>query len=164
VACFSAPPGSAQLEEELRWLQQQGPATEDLLRGLPSDVAALATNLLSAPAARDVLTYLWTHQRVAMTAGDLAWQVGQPEEKVASALENLEQLALVHRQCVCDTTFYRLTQDRAWLERLDQFVAWRSDWLARARRVEQLVGPLKLIEYLTWKESLGNERIGMNLR
>jgi hypothetical protein len=42
---------------------------------------------------------------------------------------------------VCDITFFRLTDDRTWLARLDQFIDWRVGWLARARRVEQLVGP-----------------------
>jgi hypothetical protein len=158
VACFSGSPRPALLEEGLRLLRQRPPA-EDLLRDLPPDVAALTANLLNAPAARDLLIYLWKHPQMAMTAADLAGQVGHTDDEVASALENLERLALVHRQCVCDMTFYRLTDDQARLGRLDQFIAWRVDWLAHARRVEQLVGPLKLIEYLTRKESLGNERI-----
>ncbi len=144
VACFSGPPGAAQLEEGLRRLRQHGPPAEDMLRDLPPDVAALTANLLSAPAARDLLTYLWNHRKVAMTAGDLAGQVQHTDGEVVASLENLERLALVHRQCVCDMTFYRLTDDEAWLERLDQFIAWRVDWLARAHRLEQLVGPLKL--------------------
>jgi hypothetical protein len=48
---------------------------------------------------------------------------------------------LVHRQYVYDMTFYRLTDNETWLARLDQFIDWRVGWLARARRVEQLVGP-----------------------
>ncbi len=144
VACFSGPPRPSQLEEGLSLLQQKGAPTEDLLRDLPPDVAALTANLLSAPVERDLLTYLSSHRQVAMTAVDLAGNVGHAEGAVTSALENLEQLTLVHRQCVCDMTFYRLTGDETWLARLDQFVAWRVGWLARARRVEQLVGPAHL--------------------
>ena len=144
VACFSGLPRPAQLEEGLRLLQQEAPLTEDLLRDLPPDVAALTANLLSAPIERDLLTYLSSHRQVAMTAVDLAGDVGHTEGEVASALENLERLALVHRQYVCDMTFYRLTGDETWLGRLDQFIAWRVGWLGRARRVEQLVGPAHL--------------------
>jgi hypothetical protein len=145
VACFSGQPRPAQLEEGVRLLRQQGPPAEDLLRDLPPDVAALTASLLSAPAARDLLTFLWNHRKVAMTAADLAGQVGHAEGEVVLALDNLECLALVHRQCVCYMTFYRLTDDQARLGRLDQFIAWRVDWLAHAHRVEQLVGPLKLV-------------------
>ncbi len=145
VACFSGPPRPAQMEEGLRLLEQQKPTTEDLLRDLPPDVAALTLNLINAPAARDLLTYLWHYRQMAMTAEGLAGQVGHDEADVTSALENLERLALVRRQCVCDMTFYRLTTDETWLERLDQFITWRLDWLGRARRVEQLVGPIRLV-------------------
>ena len=144
VACFSGPPRPAQLEEGLRLLQQEAPPTEDLLRDLPPDVAALTANLLSAPVERDVLTYLSSHRRVAMTAADLAGIVGHGEGDVTSALENLERLTLVHRQFVCDMTVYRLTDDETWLARLDQFIDWRVGWLARAHRVERLVGPAYL--------------------
>jgi hypothetical protein len=41
-------------------------------------------------------------------------------------------------------TLYRLTGDETWLARLDQFLVWRVGWLARAHRVEQLVGPANL--------------------
>ena len=145
VARFSGSPRPAQLEEGLRLLRQQSLPAEDLVRDLRPDVAALTLNLINAPAARDVLTYLWQHRQVAMPAEGLAGQVGHNEADVTSALENLDRLALVRRQCVCDMTFYRLTTDKAWLERLDQFITWRLDWLARAQRVEQLIGPLKLV-------------------
>jgi hypothetical protein len=141
VTCFSGPPRPAHLEEGLRLLRQGQPPTEDLLRDLPPDVAALTANLLNAPVERDLLTYLSSHRMVAMTATDLAGNVGHGEGDVTSALQNLEQLTLVYRQCVCDITFFRLTDDRTWLARLDQFIDWRVGWLARARRVEQLVGP-----------------------
>jgi hypothetical protein len=144
VACFSGPPRPAQLEEGLRLLHQEAPPTEDLLRDLPPDVAALTANLLSAPVERDLLTYLSSYRQVAMTAADLAGNVGHTEGEVASALENLERLTLVHRQYVCDMTFYRLTGDETRLARLDQFIAWRGGLLTRARRVEQLVGPAQL--------------------
>ncbi len=147
VACFSGPPRPAQMaqvEERLRLLQRKGPPIEDLLRGLPPDVAALTASLLNAPTERDLLTYLWNYHQVAMTAADLAGNVGHAVGEVASALENLERLTLVHRQRVCDMTFYRLTTEKTWLERLDKFVAWRVGWLARARRVEQLVGSAHL--------------------
>lgn len=144
VACFSGPPRPAQLEQGLHLLQQEALPTEDLLRDLPPDVAALTANLLSAPVERDLLTYLSSHRRVAMTAADLAGNVGHTEGEVVSALESLERLTLVNRQYVCDMTLYRLTGDETWLTRLDQFVAWRVGWLARAHRVEQLVGPANL--------------------
>ncbi len=141
VACFSGPPRPAQLEEGLRLLQQEQPPTEDLLRDLSPDVAALTASLLNAPVERDLLTYLSSHRQVAMTATDLAGQVGQAESTVTSALQNLERLTLIRRQHVIDMTFYRLTDDETWLARLDQFIDWRVGWLVRARRVEQLVGP-----------------------
>ncbi len=144
VACFSGPPRPAQLEQGLRLLQQEALPTEDLLRDLPPDVAALTANLLSAPVERDLLTYLSSHRRVAMTAADLAGNVGHTEGEVVSALESLERLTLVNRQYVCDMTLYRLTGDETWLARLDQFLVWRVGWLARAHRVEQLVGPANL--------------------
>jgi hypothetical protein len=141
VACFSGPARPVQLEDGLHLLRQQGAPSEDLLRDLPPDVAALAAGMLNAPVERDLLTYLWANRQVAMTADDLAWQVARVASDVTSALENLERLALVRCQWVCNTTFYRLTADEKWLARLDQVIAWRVDWLARARRVEQLVGP-----------------------
>jgi hypothetical protein len=144
VACFSGPPRLSQLDEGLRLLNQQEAPTEDLLRDLPPDVAALTANLLSAPVERDLLTYLSSHRRVAMTAADLAGNVGHTEGEVVSALESLERLTLVNRQYVCDMTLYRLTGDETWLARLDQFLVWRVGWLARAHRVEQLVGPANL--------------------
>ncbi len=144
VACFSGPPRPAQLEAGMHLLQQKGPPNEDLLRDLPPDVAALTANLLSAPVKRDLLMYLSSHRQMAMTATDLAANVGHGEGEVTSALENLEQLMLVRRQYVYDMTFYRLTDDETWLARLDQFIDWRVGWLARARRVEQLFGPAHL--------------------
>jgi hypothetical protein len=141
VACFSGPPRPDQLKDGLRLVRQPELPAEDLLRGLPPDVAALTASLLNSPVERDLLTYLWANRRVAMTAGDLAGQVRHAESEVASALENLERLALVCRQCACDRTFYRLTGDELWLVRLDRFIDWRGGWLARAHRLEELVGP-----------------------
>jgi hypothetical protein len=83
VACFSGPPRLSQLDEGLRLLNQQEAPTEDLLRDLPPDVAALTANLLSAPVERDLLTYLSSHRRVAMTAADLAGNVGQQRVKLS---------------------------------------------------------------------------------
>jgi DNA-binding transcriptional ArsR family regulator len=140
VACFSGPPRPAQLEDQLRVLRQQDLPAEDLLCGLPPDVAALAAGLLNLPVERDLLIYLWVNHRVAMTAADLAWQIGYAQDEVTAALENLIQSKLVRSQCVEQMTFYRLTDDQVWLARLAKLIAWRVDWLAHARRVEQLVG------------------------
>jgi hypothetical protein len=76
-----------------------------------------------------------------MTAADWASQVGCGEAEVAATIEKLEELGLVNRRAVLDLIFYRLTDDKERLRRLDQFIAWRSEWLNRAFRVEQLVGP-----------------------
>jgi hypothetical protein len=76
-----------------------------------------------------------------MTAADWARWIGYNEAEVAKALESLERLALVHRLCACDMIFYRLTGDETLQIRLAQFITWRGDWLRRAHRVEQLVGP-----------------------
>ncbi len=141
VACFSGPPRLDQLEDELRLVRQPELPAEDLLHGLPPDVAALAASLLNSPVERDLLTYLWANRQVAMTARDLAGQVKHAEGEVAPALEALERLALVQRQCACNRAFYRLTTDRLWLIRLDRFINWRGGWLAHARRLEELVGP-----------------------
>lgn len=143
VACFSGPPQSTQLEAGLRLLQQQELPTEDFFRNLPPDVAALAAHLLNAPVERDLLANLWLHRRMTMTSADLASQVGYPEEAVLIALEKLAESALVHRQDVCQMTFYRLADDEVRLARLDQVIAWQARWLARARRVEQLIGPTR---------------------
>ncbi|MFQ5595823.1 MAG: hypothetical protein ACE5HA_16880 [Anaerolineae bacterium] len=140
VACFSGPARPAQLAAGLRLLRGSAPPTEDLLRDLSPDVAALTARLLKASVERDLLTYLGANRQVAMTAADLAGQVERTAGEVFSALGNLERLGLVHRQPACDLTFYRLTDDERWLTRLDKFIAWRTDWLARARRLEQLVG------------------------
>lgn len=143
VACFSSPPRPAQLEEGLRKLGEIESPLEDLLGDLPPDVAALTTNLLNAPVERDLLTYLWGHRQVAMTAADLAGVVGHLEDEVTEALVKLERLALICRQHILGITFYRLTDDETWLARLDQFISWRTGWLTRAKRVEQFVGPAK---------------------
>jgi hypothetical protein len=140
VACFSGVPGQAQLDEGLRLLTQQEIPTEDLLRDLPPDVAALAANLLNAPVVRDLLVHLWSNHHLAMTPADWARWIGYNEIEVAKALESLECLALVHRLCACDMSFYRLTGDETLRARLAQFITWRGDWLRRANRVEQLVG------------------------
>lgn len=142
VACFSGPPPQAQLDEGLRLLEQQETPAEDLLRDLPFDVAALAATLLNAPVERDLLVHLWNHPRMAMMATELAGHVGHAEDEVTTALGNLDQLGLIQRLCACDMTFYRLTGDEAGRTRLDQFITWRGDWLKRAHRVEQLVGPV----------------------
>lgn len=141
VACFSGPPHQRQLDEGLRLIDQQEVPSEDLLGDLPLDVAALAVNLLKASVERELLVQLWAKPRIAMTAADWASQVGYGEHKATGALENLEGLALVQRQCAGDLTFYRLTNNEVLLRRLEEFIAWRGDWLFRARRVEQLVGP-----------------------
>lgn len=117
--------------------------SESLLCDLPIDVAALAAYLLNASVERDLLTYLWRHPQVAMTAADLAGMTGYGEDEVTKALTTLEQLSLICRQQVSDITFYRLTADEIWLGRLERFIAWRGDWLAHAQRVEQFVGPAK---------------------
>ncbi len=141
VACFSGPPRQAQLDEGFRLFQFQETPAEDLLCDLPPDVAALAANLLNSPLERDLLLHLWNYPRMAMTAAELAGHLRQTEGEVITALENLEQLALTHRLCVCEMTFYRLTGDETLRTRLDQFITWRDNWLKRAHRVEQLVGP-----------------------
>lgn len=141
VACFSGPARPAQLETGLHLLQAQETPTEALLRDLPLDVAALAAKLLNAPVERDLLLHLWRNRRTAMTLTAWAGQIGHREGVVATAMENLEELALVQRQDVCDMSFYRLTGDETYLARLEQLINWRTDWLARAYRVEQLVGP-----------------------
>ena len=141
VACFSGPARPAQLETGLHLLQGQETPTETLLRDLPLDVAALAAKLLNAPVERDLLLHLWQFRRTSMTVTAWAGQIEHKEEAVATAMKNLEQLALVQRQDVCDMTFYRLTDDEMYLARLEQLINWRTDWLARAHRVEQLVGP-----------------------
>lgn len=142
VTCFSGPPRQAQLDEGLRLLQLQETPAEDLLRELPPDVAALAANLLNSPFERDLLLHLWSYPRMAMQATGWAEQVGHGEDDVASALVNLERLGLVQSRCACGLTFYRLTDDQVRLRRLAQFINWRGNWLKRARRVEQLVGPV----------------------
>lgn len=141
VACFSGPARPAQLETGLHLLQAQEAPTEALLRGLPLDVAALAVRLLNAPVERDLLFHLWQFRRASMTVTAWAGQIEHKEEAVATAMQNLEQSALVQRQDVCDMTFYRLTDDEMYLARLEQLINWRTDWLARAHRVQQLVGP-----------------------
>lgn len=140
VACYSGPPGQAQLKAGLQALKAQRTGSEDLLSALPPDIAALAAILLNAPVEQALLVHLWARRRMTMTTANWADQVGYNEEKVAAALEKLEQLALVEQVCVCDMTFYRLTEDEAQLARLDQFIDWRRDWLRRAQRVEQLIG------------------------
>ncbi len=140
VACFSGPARPAQLETGLHLLQKQKTPTDALLRNLPLNVAALAAKLLNAPVERDLLIHLWHNRRTAMTVADWAGQVEHGEAEVAAALNNLEQSALVRRQGVCGLTFYRLTDDETYLAQLEQFITWRTDWLTRARRVEQLVG------------------------
>jgi hypothetical protein len=142
LACFSGPPRQAQLDEGLQLLQLQETPAEDLLRDLPPDVAALAANLLNSPLERDLLLQLWSYPRMAMQATGWAEQVGYSEDDVASALASLEQLSLVQSRCACDLTFYRLTDDEVRLRRLAQFITWRGNWLRRAQRVEQLVGPV----------------------
>ncbi len=141
VACFSGPPRRVQLDDGLRLLEQQKTPAEDLLRDLTPDVAALVATLLNAPVERDLLVHLWNYPRMAMKATELAGHVGRSEDEVTTALRNLEQLALIQRLCACDMTFYRLTGNEAVRTRLDQFITWRGDWLRRAHRVEQLVGP-----------------------
>ena len=140
VVCFSGPPRPAQLQDQLRSLHGQELPTEDLLRDLPPDVAALATSLLNQPVQRDLLAYLWANSRMEITASDLAWQIQHEQILVARALDNLERLTLVRRQCVQGLTFYRLTDDEVWLARLARLAAWRVDWLAHARWVEQMIG------------------------
>ena len=139
VACFSGPPRQAQLDERL--LQQQETPTDDLLRDLPPDVAALAANLLNAPVERDLLLHLGSYRRMAVIAAGWAERIGHSEDDVACALEKLERLGLVQSQCACDLTFYRLTDDEVWLRRLEQFITWRGGWLRRAHQLEELVGP-----------------------
>lgn len=140
VACYSGPPRRAQLKAGLQAVKAQGTSSEDLLSALPAEIAALAALLLNAPVERDLLVHLWARRRMTMTAANWASLIGYREEKVASALERLEDLALVERLTVCDLTFYRLTEDEAQLARLDQFIDWRREWLQRAQRVEQLIG------------------------
>jgi len=140
VACFSGLPRPAQLQDQLRSLHRQELPTEDLLRDLPPDVAALATSLLNLPVERDLLTYLSANSRMAITAADLAWQIKREQILVKRALDNLERLALVRRQLVQDLTFYRLTDDQVWLARLARLAGWRVDCLAHCRRVEQIIG------------------------
>ncbi len=140
VACFSGSPCQIQLDEGLRLIDQQEVPDEDLLGDLPPDVAALAVNLLKASVERELLVQLWAKRRIAMTAADWASWVGYGEHEVSGALENLAGLALVQHQCAGDLTFYRLTNNEALLRRLEEFIAWRANWLIRAHRVEQLVG------------------------
>jgi hypothetical protein len=132
VACFSGPARPTQLKAGLHLLVEHEVPTEALLRDLPLDVATLAATLLNAPVERDLLIHLWQLRRTSMQVIAWAGLVGYTPEEVTAAIGNLAKLALVQRQDVCGMTFYRLTDDKTYLARLDQFITWRTDWLARA--------------------------------
>lgn len=140
VACFSGPVHSHQLEPGLNLLIARSSLTETLLRDLPVDVAALAARLLNAPVERDLLILLWQYQLMAMTIEAWAQKINYSSKVVAAAMHNLERLTLVDCQNIGDMTFYRLTNNDVKLERLEHFITWRTGWLTRAHRVEELIG------------------------
>ena len=100
----------------------------------------LAARLLNAPVERDLLVLLWRYRRMAMTIEAWAQQLNYDSKLVVAAMHNLERLALVDCQKVGDMTFYQLTNNDAKLERLRHFITWRTGWLTRVHRVEELVG------------------------
>jgi len=140
VACYSGPVHSHQLEPGLDLLKGRATSTEPLLRDLPVDAAVLAARLLNAPVERDLLILLWRFRRTAMTIEAWAQKINYDNKLVVAAMHNLEHLTLVDRQTIGDMTFYRLTNDEVKQERLEHFITWRTGWLTRANRVEELVG------------------------
>jgi hypothetical protein len=140
AACYSGSVHSHQLKPGFDLLEARAASSESLLHDLPADAAALAARLLHAPVERDLLIQMWQYRRTAMTIEAWTQQINYDNKVVVAAMHNLERLALVGRQNAGDMTFYRLTNDDAKLERLEHFIAWRTGWLTRANRVEELVG------------------------
>ncbi|MCG3209717.1 MAG: hypothetical protein FOGNACKC_03344 [Anaerolineae bacterium] len=140
VVCFSGSIDPHQLEPGLNLLKTHAASTESLLRDLPVDAATLAARLLNAPVERDLLIHLWQYRRTAMTIKAWGQQINCGDQVVATAMGNLERLGLVEHQQIGDMSFYRLTNNEIDLRRLEDFITWRTGWLTRAHRVEELVG------------------------
>ncbi|MBI3942826.1 MAG: hypothetical protein HY326_07410, partial [Chloroflexi bacterium] len=140
MACFSAPVREQQLAAGVQLLRNKQQIGEEMLSGLTPEVAALAINMLTSPAKRDLVDFLWHHHRTALTAGDLAAYIGVPEESTIEALAGLVELGIVQHFCACDLDFYRLTTDKELLERLSLFFVWQDSWVERAQWMERTVG------------------------
>ncbi len=140
IASFSGPASPKELAAGVEKLRAGVPAAFDLLDGLEPPVAALAANLLTSPVKRDVLAFLHRYDRTALQAGDLAYWVNAPEGELLQALEELSDLGLVQRQCVCDCTFYRLQQDPEVSTHLDRLFTWRNQWQMTLERLEHSIG------------------------
>lgn len=112
-----------------------------LARGLRPQVRLLVAHVTDSDTKAALLAFFRRYSGIALTAPDLAYHVGREPTEVEQALANLVTTGLVERQCVCDMSFYRLTEDEQRLAQLDELVTWQESWLEQARCLAQAVGP-----------------------
>lgn len=140
MVSFSRPASPRELAAEVQKLRSDIPSAFHLLDGLEPPVAVLAANVLTSPTKRNALAFFYQYSQTAMGLSDLAYWVGQDEGEVARALEDLVELGLVQRRCVCDLTIYLLNHDQEVLDRLDKLFGWQEMWQAQLHRLEQMIG------------------------
>ncbi len=137
---FSAPASPQELATSAQKLRAEIAPTFDLFDGLEPTVAALAVNVLGSPVKRNILSFFRRYGQTAIQANDLAYWVDADEEELSNALEELTELGLIQRQCVCESTFYRLNGDPEIASCLDRLFAWRDKWQTTLERLERTIG------------------------
>jgi len=148
VLCFSTPASPRDLEVGLHRFQPgRPPASFDLLFGLEPATAALAANMLSSPVKREVLAFLNYHKLTAVQVEDLAYRLGQNEEEVTRALDDLVVLGLVQVECACEHTFYRLNREPTVMASLNSLFAWHAKWQIQIEKLDGLLSVGQQTEY-----------------
>lgn len=140
VACFSGPASPQQLSTGMQMVRAGMPPALDLMGGLEPPIAALAANIVVSPLKREIVAFFHRYRRTAIQAEELAYWVNAEESDVMRALDDLLDIEVVQRQCVCDATFYRLTVDEEVQAQLDELFAWRDGWQTTLEQVEQTIG------------------------
>jgi len=121
-------------------LQADNRVAYDLLEGLDTRAAAIATNMLRSPLESRILSHFRAYPRMAIRAVDLAFWIDTTAAELEVPLAEMTDLGLLTRLDVLGEAFYRLSDQPEIEEVLDRLFAWRDAWRSTLLRLEPLFG------------------------
>jgi DNA-binding transcriptional ArsR family regulator len=125
---------------DLRWLDDEVSVRQVFLAEVPVVSRALAATLFDHPDGYRLLSFLVRHPRMAMTASDLAYMIGETDAAVGEALRILLHQGIVRLLSVEGLTLYRLSEQPVAANRSRVLSQWYTHWLERFRRLDRVLG------------------------